>query len=200
MYVAGTFLINYRLHYDILKKEMKMNKFYLTVAIIGLVAIGSAHANDYLDAGAKSEVPEYDTIDKAKLHSNIGIEAGLSTGDEISQDSMQRYGTDFEQGQPLMAAPTAPVAAAPTVSAPVTAPTVQTSVSPMMDDNAPVIVYEQPAVAVQQPAVEQNMQPAGGVAVDAVVAPQTVTVEQVAVGNTDTGVDMNQVQELLQKQ
>lgn len=156
-----------------------MNKLYLTVALMGVFAVTSVHAGDYLAAGVKSEVPEYDTVDKTQLQNKVGIEAGLSTGEVITQDNQQRQnGTASHSSTLTVVAPQNSVAVS----------------SDAMVTNENVLVVPQPQPQATMPAAS------GEVVVDStVVVPQTVTVEEFAVGNTDTGVDMNQVQELLQK-
>ena len=191
-----------------------MNKLYLTAAVLSVLMAPQAMAQTMMSASGevKSEVPEYDVLDKSQLQSKVGLKAGLSTGNEIEEDNMQRYGNDLVnnapeplqnegnlmQGQSQMQAQTTGQMQANVPMQQQPMQMQQQSMSAQQD--MMVQTPAQPAapqVTMQQPmAVQQPAQPM----ITSVDAGTQVNVETYAVGNTDTGVNMDQVQRLLANQ
>jgi hypothetical protein len=186
-----------------------MKKLLLSTAMIAMFAIPSVHAEPYLKAGTKSEVPEYDTVNKDNLRSNVGIDAAMMTGNEIEEDNMQRYGNDFVnnaaepmQNEMMVTTPEPIVPSMQNTGMQPTTPIINQVVQPS-------VVQNDDAVVVYDPVTQEKMMIQGQEAVNTinpnpavnatVVAPQAIIVETIAVGNTDTGVDMDKVQKILQE-
>lgn len=144
-----------------------MKKFLLATLLMGAAMPVYAWASERIvittpSVEVKSEVPEYDVLDKSKLQNKIGLEAGMAP-------------------QKAVVVPANPqdVVAEPVLE-------------PVIIDQATIVQDTTPVVTtpMQEPIQEEVV----------VTTPPTIIVERVAVGNTDTGVDMDQIQPLLDKQ
>lgn len=175
-----------------------MKGFYLTISLLSLAGVMSANAMDYqapqvttaadipaapvaASVSQKSEVPEYDVLNKSDLGNRRGFVA-MNMGGELTRDSAGRYGHTFlnepQNGNILNPSYHAaegmqgiePAAGQPAAPVPVLPPQTISYVWP----GAPA-----------------------GTAMQTFAPQQEVVTTYYIVGNTDTGVNMDEVQRLM---
>lgn len=144
-----------------------MKNFLLATLLMGAAMPVYAWASERIvittpSVEVKSEVPEYDVLDKSKLQNKIGLEAGMEP----------------EKGMVVSVNPQGVMA--------------EPELKPVIIDQATTVQNTTPVVTtpMQEPIQEEVI----------VTTPPTIIVERVAVGNTDTGVDMDEIQPLLDEQ